>query len=170
MNGILKGPAFIHFLVKKIRRKYPNSQIGKTVVQKLMYLIERELNLDFGYSMYHYGPFSNQVAEYLTLAKSIEAIDIEWEPDKGYFIEPRKNKFLENSLGSREKEVVKKIVDKYGSFSAIKLSIITTAIYVRDNFGVDIDSLVDVVASLKPQHKREWIREVLEEAGIIKYS
>lgn len=170
---IFKGPALVYYLVEEIKRQYPENQIGKTVVQKIMYFLERELRkfgYDFDYTMYHYGPYSDRVSEYLNIADAISVVDIKWVSEKGYFITPKKkgNLKLEELLTDEEKKFIEKIVSKYGRFNAIKLSIIATAMYAKEKFGIkDDDELMKVILSIKPHNKKKWIKEILMKTGVI---
>lgn len=177
MNNPLKGVALVYTLIKELSHQYPNVQIGKTVIQKMMYLLERELKLDLGFSMYHYGPYSAQVANYLNLIERVEIIDVRWDSQKGYFISLKGKreaneiiKDLEAILDEEEKKTIHELVIKYGNLDpiAIKLSIIATALFVRDNFGVeDNGKLINIIKSLKPEHRDDYIKETLKEAQVI---
>jgi len=168
MKDILKGSALVYYLVKELKKKYPEKQVGKTVIQKLMYIFERNSGEDFDYTMYHYGPYSWEVSEYLNLAEALNAVEIDWDPSRGYFIQPKNDFSFKVSIGEREKKLIKDIIEKYGKFNAIKLSIIATAMYVKNKFGEsDSDHIINMVSSLKPKHKKEWIKQILIEAGII---
>ena len=167
MKRILRNAELIYWLVKKLEEKYPNRQIGKTKIQKLMYLLEEELNEDFEYTMYHYGPYSSEIAESLSTANMAGWLDLKWHIDKGYFISA-KDISLPFSIKDKEREIIEKIIDKYGDFSAVELSIIATAVYVRKNFEVgDSDEIIDIVLSLKPNNQRAWIKNLLKKAGVI---
>ncbi len=76
--------AMIGYLVKELNEKYPDAQVGKTVVQKMMFLLNRMKICDFNYTLYHYGPFSSEVANELDYASDLGIVEIEWEEDKGY--------------------------------------------------------------------------------------
>jgi uncharacterized protein YwgA len=177
MNNTLKGAALVYTLIKELSQQYPNVQIGKTVIQKMMYLLGRELKLDFGFSMYHYGPYSAQVANYLNFIERIEIIDVRWDLQKGYFIFLKENKEasdiikeLEDILDEKEKSTIKEMVRKYGSLDpiAIKLSIIATALFVRDEFGVKAnEQLINIIKSLKPEHSDDYIKRTLKDASVI---
>ncbi len=166
-ESIFKGPAMISHLVKTISEKYPEKQVGKTFIQKMVYLLAREGTADFDYSMYHYGPYSGQVSEELDFTENIGAVEIDWAPSKGYFIKSKDTSW-EQYLNEGEKRVIDELVDKYGEFSAIELSIITTSLFIRDNFDVrDKNELIHVVASLKPQPTEAWIKDILKKARVI---
>jgi uncharacterized protein YwgA len=166
-ESIFKGPAFITHLVKTISEKYPDKQVGKTVIQKLLFLLTREGVVDFDYSMYHYGPYSAQAFIELNFAEDIGAVEVVWVQNRGYFIKP-KDTSLERLLDEEEKAVINRIAEKYGTFNATELSIITTALFVRDYFGVvDDEEIVQVVASLKPQYRRDRIGDILKNCGVV---
>jgi len=173
-DSIFKETALIYYLIKKINEKNPSKQIGKTIVQKLVYLLTTEGIGEFDYSMYHYGPYSAEVSSELDLAKDIGAVEIEWVPSKGYFIRPKEikskeNKLLEELLSDEEKQKISSIVEKYSDFNAIELSIIATALFVRANFSVESDEkLVEIVSSIKKQYKKEQIKDFLIKSGILK--
>lgn len=169
MTDIEKGAAFVWYLVKELRAKGVK-QIGKTMVQKLMFLIAKEINEDFLYSMYHYGPYSFAVAQYIDYAEYLRAIKIEWRDEEGFYIKPLKPKRAEffSMLTENEKKTVKEIVEKYGKFNSRELSVITTAIYLKDNFEVkNIEEIIRIVNSLKPQYTKEQIPEILTRAEVL---
>jgi len=169
MKKILEGAELIVYVIKKVKARYPEKQIGKTLVQKLMYLFEVKSKRDFGYTMYHYGPYSSKIETYLEMAKNLEYIDISWHTTRGYFIEPKDNDRLTSlKISERDKKILDYIVEKYGVFSAKELSIIATAVYAKENFAItDSEKLVDAVLSLKPENKKEWIQSLLKQAKII---
>lgn len=157
----------VGYLVKKLRERDENKQIGKTVVQKMIYLFGLESDTSFGYSMHHYGPFSKSAASALDLAKKHELVEIEWKPEKGYFIEPT-GKVSEKDVDDETKEALDRVVEKFGGYSAIELSIIATGFYVKRNFEYGSEGeLVKTVSSMKPEHQRDWIEDLLSKEGII---
>ena len=167
MKKVLRNIKLIYWLIKKLEEKYPGQQIGKTKIQKLMYLLEDSLNEDFGYTMYHYGPYSNEIAESLNVANIIGWLDMEWHVGEGYYIS-LKNPSSISEIQPDEETKINEVVEKYGHFTALELSIITTAVYVKKNFDVnDPNEIIDIVLSLKPNNKKEWIKDILERAGVI---
>jgi len=88
--------------------------------------------------------------------------------EKGYYIKPT-NKVEEFSslLDDEEKHSVDSLVERFGSFKAIDLSLIATALYLKDNFGVEDDRIVDAVHNAKKKYSPEYIDGVLKAGGII---
>ena len=164
-ENIFHNPTLISYIVKSIKETYPEKQISKTFIQKLFYLLSRKDVVDFDYSLYHYGPYSSQVSSELNFAEEIDFIVIDWIPEKGYFISPGpmySSKQLLQNTEKTERDAINEVAQKYGAYNAIELSIITTALFLKENFGVnDKSKLVEVISSLKPQYNKERISNLL---------
>ncbi|NHV06549.1 MAG: SocA family protein [Thaumarchaeota archaeon] len=160
-----KRLAVLSFLVAKLREKYPSKQIGKTVVQKMMYLLTRENVVDYKYSMYHYGPYSSELSSDLNLCEELGILTIKWDNEKGFDITLNENQY-ENKLSSEDKRKIEEIVDKYGHFNAKELSIIATALFLKTECENNED-LIKVVASLKPDYDENTIRNILKKGSVI---
>jgi len=172
MNNTLKVSTLVYMLIKELSEQYPDIQISKTVVQKMMYLAERELKLDLGFSMYHYGPYSAQVSYCIDFLEDLGLIDVNWDIQKGYSIAVKENKkandTIKDTINQTEKSVIKEIVYKYGSLEPIKLFMITTALFVSCEFGVKAgEQLIKIVKSLKPEYSDNYIKNTLEEVKFI---
>ena len=168
MNNVLKISTLVYTLIKELSEQYPDTQISKTVVQRMMYLIERELGLDLGFSMYHYGPHSAQVSYCIDFLEELGLIDVNWDIQKGYSVTIKENKkasdVIKDTLTQTEKSVIKEVVHKYGS---LELFIVATALFVKDEFGVKGgEQLVGTIKSLKPEYSDDYIKNTLKEVGI----
>lgn len=154
-------------MIKKIGEKYPDKQVGKTFVQKIFYLLTRQGVVDFNYSMYHYGPYSSEVSGELNFAESSGIVNVEWIEDKGFFINSTsKLDNFKSLLKNEEIQAIDDIIETYADFNAIELSLIATALYLKDNFEVSDEKLVEVVHNAKPNYSLDLIERVLRKAGI----
>jgi len=168
-KSIFKNPALIGYLVKRIKVEFPGRQVGKTIIQKMMYLLNRNEIVDFNYSMYHYGPYSSELSGELNFAQNAGIVQIKWVDDKGYFIETTsKLQNFEKLMTEREKQALDDLVERFGSYNAIELSIIATAYYVKDTFDVPETKLVSVIHQIKQNHSVEYIENILRKVGILK--
>lgn len=156
------------YLVKKIGEKHINKQIGNTLIQKMLYLLTRQDVVDFDYSMHYYGPYSNEVSGELSFAEDVGIVESKWDPDKGYFIKPASQltKF-EPHVTENERQAIDGIVEKYGEFMAKDLSIIATALYLKDNFNTPDEELVEKVHNLKRKYPDEHIEKLLKQSRVI---
>lgn len=113
MRDIKKGAAYVYWLVKFIHSKNV-LQISRTTVQRLMFLLGKEMNKDFEHSMYHDGPYSFFVAACIDYAEYVGAITIYWDDDTGFHILPRRKGDSIFPLLPEERKSLRKIVKKFG--------------------------------------------------------
>jgi uncharacterized protein YwgA len=68
-ESIFRAAGLIGYLVKRLNEDNPDKQIGKTIVQKMMYLLSRKNIARFDFSMYHYGPYSSELSGEMSFAE-----------------------------------------------------------------------------------------------------
>jgi uncharacterized protein YwgA len=165
---LYEGPAVVAFLVSKLREQYPDSQVGKTAIQKMLYLLSREHVVDFDYTLFHYGPFSFEAASALDFAAGLGLVTTEWVPERGYNIAVTGSaadyfKFV----SAKAKRAAEKAVEKFGGLLAIELSIMATALYLKDELGIPPAQLASQIHAIKPQFSKYRIQKVLEKTGVL---
>ena len=167
-ESIFKSSGMIGYLVKRLNEEYPDKQIGKTIIQKMVYLLSRRNMARFDFSMYHYGPYSSELSGELSFAEKNGIIKINWKDNEGYFIKPTPDtdKFID-LLDGKERQTVDEIIRQFGRFKAIDLSLQATALYLRDNFGVEESELADAVHNAKKSYSHDYITEVLKAGRIL---
>lgn len=165
---MFKNPTLIGYLVRRMDMEYPGKQVGEIVIQKMMYLLTRNNIVNFDYSMNHSGPHSSEVSGELNFGENVGIVQAKWIDDKGYFIEttPKLDRF-EKLIAEKEKKGIDEIVKRFGSFNAIELSIIATAFFLKDNFGVHDAKLAPVVHNIKQNRPVEYIENVLQKAEVL---
>ncbi len=168
-KSIFKYPALITYLVRTLQVRYPDKQIGKTIIQKMIYLLTLRGLIDIRYSMYYYGPYSQEVTDALNLAENTGAVEIKWVNDEGYFIhsKPGFSEKFEHLLDEHEKGCIADIVETFGGLKSNELSIIATGLYLKSNFEIPNEKLMDAIRDIKPQYSKDYIKNVLEKGGIL---
>lgn len=162
--SIFKPSAIIAYVVKKMTEKNNDRRIGKTLLQKIMYLISRHNIGEFLYSLYMYSPYSDNLDFEINFAEDSGLIKIEWVDRAGYCITLLKNsEDFFDLISEDEKKVIDEVVDRYCDFTTKELSIIATAMYVRDYFGIDgKEKIIEVLSKLRSDFDRGFIADVLE--------
>ena len=157
-------------------------QFGKTVLMKLLYLLQDVYNLPLNYrfSFYTYGPYTPDVLSDLARVNLLGGTDTTFVDDEpgGYLITPgsKYNQVIEagqTEMDSYSKEI-DHLVDRFGHLRAKDLELRTTIVYVRKHSfpksEAQTDKLVGVVKQLKPHFKETEITvatEGLKQAKII---
>lgn len=59
-------------------------QFGKTVLQKLVYILQAIFRVPcgYGYILYNYGPYSEELADDLSFFASMDGVRVEWGRDQ----------------------------------------------------------------------------------------
>jgi len=164
----LKGHRFnlvmlIGYLVKRLREEYPQKQIGKTTVQKMMFLLSRRGLTGARYNLYYYGPYSSQIEGATVLAEENGIISTKWVDDRGFFIEPL-NPGSEVVLEPEVKTSVDELVKKHGNRSATELSLLCTAIFLKDNHKVSDGKLIQILKDVKPNAEPDALTKAVQQA------
>jgi len=167
-ESIFKSSGMIGYLVKRLSEEYPGKQVGKTIIQKIMYLLTRNNIARFDFSMYHYGPYSSELSGELSFAEKNGIVKITWKDNEGYFIEPTTDadRFVA-LLDGDERQAVDEAVTQFGKFTAKDLSLIATALYLKDNFGVEDSKLAEAVHNAKKSYSPDYISKVLKAGKIL---
>jgi uncharacterized protein YwgA len=174
--------ALIAELAQRCEGKCP--QFGKTVLQKMVYLLQEVFHIDCGYDfdIYAYGPFTPQLLQDLDLVEHTGAVKIHpvVSMTGGYEISPggQAAALIEKGSDFLNKGEVKKaietLVDEFGHFWAKDLELRSTIIFVqRDSQKqgklLSADDIVEIVKQIKPKFTNAEIRDAVEELKAKKY-
>jgi len=153
----------IAYIVDRLQSLSP--QVGKTVLQKIMYLVNSTENW-YDFTLYHYGPFSSMFEADINHAEDFDAVGINWIPNIGYQITPGKNiAYFTGMVPEEEKKIMDEIIEKLGGFNARDLSIMATAHYIkRQKSDISSEELARIVRILKPKFDLGMIASVIATA------
>jgi len=151
-------------------------QLGKTALQKLIYLLQELFRIDCGYNFefYSYGTFTSQLLQDLDLIENMGAVAINPVASfpGGYEIKPGPGKETLKSkaagfLDSRDvRSALEKLVNDFGKDCAKDLELSSTIIFVdrdlkRQRGETKGDDLVLLVKELKPKFSEDEIEKDL---------
>ncbi|MFY9140685.1 MAG: hypothetical protein WAO30_08005, partial [Thermacetogeniaceae bacterium] len=141
-------------LTHKLQRISP--QFGKTVLQKLVYILQEIYQVPCGYDfiLYNYGPYSEVLADDLNFLASMDGVKIDWSRGLGYEIKvtgktehfrDRGKEFL-----TRYASQIDELVEKFGGLNAKELELRSTIIYVAKEEPLEEKDLLNHVKEIKP--------------------
>src|SRR5262249_32480802 len=107
-------------------------RLGKTQVQKLMYFVQSsKIPLDYEYEIYHYGPYSFELAHELNSLDSLGVLNVENDPS-GFGFDISAGKFAEKfRLQGNYQKKVEKVIGKFGPDTAGQLEVKATIHFVN---------------------------------------
>lgn len=143
------------YLIHKLNEKY--TQVGKTHVQKFMYFLKKKGLVDFEYTLYHYGPYSVEVANLLDKLRWSGKIEMTWVIDQGYYIKARPGTLeLEKEIKEKIDLIVNFLADDCNVKTGKELSLIATTLYFIDKCKNEKE-ILEAVQEVKPQFPLEEI-------------
>lgn len=164
--------ALIAELASRLQGKSP--QFGKTVLEKMVYLLQELHAVPVGYdfSLYTYGPFSSGLLSDLDYVESLGGVSVSYTGFGGYVISPGKEnesvKRKANEFLSESDNALTSVVEEFGRLSAKDLELRSTIIYVdRDvrsaGRSLTRDELVQLIREIKPHFTEQTIRDAFTE-------
>lgn len=144
--------------------------LGKTKLQKMVYLLEKLKNVSVGYdfSFYTYGPFSSDLAADLDYVNTLGGVQVSYEPAINmYEIAPGPNatRLTEKSQAflAENRAAIDEILEHFGARQAKELELLATLVYVAQSGRYDDAALVGKVHELKPKFNHGEILAALTE-------
>ena len=178
MRFNLEIPWEKYALIAELVRRFDTQglTLGKTALQKMIFLLERVFGFDFDYSytLYAYGPFCADVARDLDIVEGFGGVEITYNSSYGGY-EPRPGPAIDELLrrgGEWTPEisaVLDRLVADYGRATAKELELRSTIIYLASSARTS-DELVRMVHQAKPHFSEAQIeaaRRELEEKGYL---
>ena len=158
-------------LVAHVAKRLGGGQnLGKTKLQKLVYLL-RELKgvqVGYGFRFYNYGPYSDGLSGDLGYLQSLGGVKVTYDPfvnmydiiagDNAGILEEKAASFLQGN-----RDAIDEVIDKFGRRQAKDLELISTIVFVTKSGIRQERELVAKVEELKPKFSEVEIHAALAE-------
>lgn len=158
-------------LIAEVIRRFEKAhyRLGKTALQKIVFLLQRSCGVDVGYSytLYTYGPFCADLARDLDVVEAFGAAQVSYDLSfGGYQIHPGPANeevrnyaavFLQSISGNLDK-----LVADFGGLSAKELELRSTLVYLMKP-SLSREELVQQVRDVKPHFSPDLIATALQE-------
>jgi len=145
------------------------TKVGKTFLQKAIYILQDWLNLDLGYDykLYLYGPYSEDLSDDIDMLSDLGLIDIGSDATGyGYNIavNDKGAKFLTKNLGTYmvDEGKLDKVISSLGTSDVKNMELLSTILYLAKT-TTDKDQTIRLMQKIKPQFSSEEIDRKMEE-------
>lgn len=152
------------------RRQRNSNRLGKTALQKLLYLLQEVYGVDLGYrfELYTYGPYEAGVMRDVDYAKSLELLSIDYDYNNGYNITPGpKAQSLDDYkefINSKHGSLFDQLFDQFGSKNARQLELSATLVLLaKDDPDCDNDVILNRIKDIKPKYDKKELESALSE-------
>lgn len=168
--------ALIVELSDRLKNRCP--QFGKTVLQKMVYLLQELYGVDCGYrfDLYTYGPFSSELLQDLDLVENIGGVNVVpvtsgaggYQILPGEHAESLKNKATDFLSDEQIASSLDNLVADFGNYWAKDLELRTTIIYAsrdmkRSGNPITRSDLVRIVREIKPRFTDTEVQQAIDE-------
>lgn len=152
--------------------------LGKTALQKLVYILQEVCGVDCGYrfQLYTHGPFTSQPLADLDLTESFGAVRVKFmqmpggysgykitAAEKNDAIRARGAEFIQQHRNS-----IDQMAEEFGSLATKDLELRATIIYadrdaMHSGSSMTRDDFIDLVRKIKPRFSERTIADALSE-------
>ena len=155
-------------------------QFGKTVLQKMVFLLQEVYEVDAGYSFgFHtFGPFAPELLGDLDMAETSEAVivkSVDGGSGHGYVIKPGEG--MEKCLKEAEEFLhanssnISALVSAFGTKNAKELELLTTILYLNKEIMFDVTKMtraeaIGKIRELKPKFSDAEVESGMTELEI----
>jgi uncharacterized protein YwgA len=169
--------AAISYVAEKAQGAHP---LGKTAMQKLIYLIQELTGVPVGYRfrIYNYGPYSSDLAEDVTYVEFLNGIRVDFDAalnsykievsEKAPFLKEKAREFID-----RYQSGMDKIIQEFGQRKARELELVSTTVYVsrvlQATQTYSQERLMSQVQEIKPKFRPEEIQQAIKDLQGQKY-
>lgn len=154
------------------------TQFGKTMLQKLVFLLQESFDLKLGYDfeLYTYGPFCTQLLIDLDQVEALNGVEVKPVTSGygGYEIEPgtQKGLIIKKGVSLLEREGISNDLDElirhFGGLLAVDLELRATIVFVANDhkrLGQDlsIKEMARIVGEIKSKFSEKVIKDAIIE-------
>lgn len=152
------------------RRQEKSAQFGKTVAQKLVYLLQNAYRVDLGYrfNIYTYGPYSASLMGDIDYGAATNLLSVSYDESQGYSIFPGSD--VEQLAEERMEfvnevaEDLEKLFSDFGELNAAELELRSTIHYVSKGRTIrPKQKVVDQVNKIKPKFGKDVVERAYDE-------
>lgn len=154
-----------------LRLKGVSPQLGKTVLQKLVYILQEIYQVPCGYDyiLYNYGPYSEALADDLSFFASMDGVKIDWSRRLGYEIKEAGKTAHFRKRGveflTEYTPQINEVIEEFGGMTAKELELRSTILYVSKEEPLKEQDLLNRVKEIKPHFSVTEIDSAYQELG-----
>jgi hypothetical protein len=151
-------------IVREIERMFPGRKIGRSLLQKLFFILSREGHVDVPFQLFMNGPYSDWVEN--ALCRAVESGMVTAVKENGRSdISARGG--LSGKVPAELQEKVSQCVRAYGFNDEGDLAILTTALYLEDNAKMGPDDLVKAVLAVNERFDVRRVCSLLDRSDVV---
>ena len=159
-----RAAALVAFMVDQIGRIFPTRSVGRSLLQKLFYILSRDDNVDAFFELFINGPYSDWVESALNQAAESGMLTTVKENGRS-IISARGG--IAGHVMPNLKEKVNRCVHAYGFYGEEDLAILTTVIFLEDHGSFGPDELIKAVGTMNPRFDMRRVLSLVDHTDVV---
>ena len=159
-----QAAAFATFVVSEMEREFPNRAVGRSLLQKLLFLLAKDDEVIALFDLFINGPYSDWVEDALGKAVDLGMLTVLMENGRSSI--SARGGIMED-IPPESKERALQCVRAFGFYEESDLAILTTAIFLEQNGIQGIDDMVKAVSNVNPRFDLRRICSLLDLSDIV---
>ena len=164
MNGDDRAAALATFLVREIERVYPARPIGRSLLQKLIYILSRDGHVDICFDLSINGPYSDNVENALGHAVESGMLTVSKEDGRSS-ISARGG--MPGYVPPELRGHIIQCVRAYGIYEESDLAILTTALFLEHRRSQEPGGLIRAVIDVNPRFDLRRVCSLLDRSDVV---
>lgn len=159
-----RAASLVAFMVDQIEGIFPTRSVGRSILQKLFYILSRDGNVDAFFELFINGPYSDWVESALIQAAESGMLTMVKENGRS-IISARGG--IAGHLMPNLKEKVIRCIRAYGFYSEDDLAILTTVIFLEDRGSFGPDELIKAVGAMNPRFEMRRVFSLIDHSDVV---
>ena len=164
MYGDDRAAALATFLVSEIERVHPARPIGRSLLQKLTYILARNGHVDICFELTINGPYSDNVENALGHAVESGMLTVSKEEGRSS-ISARGG--VPGHIPPELREHIIQCVRAYSFYEEADLAILATSLFLEHHRFRDPDGLIKAVIDVNPRFDLRRVCSLLDRSDVV---
>ncbi len=159
-----RAEALVAFMVDEIERIFPTRSVGRSLLQKLFFILSRGDDVDASFELFINGPYSDWVENALILA--VESGMMTMVKQDGRSIIGARGG-IPGHVMPRLKEKISRCIHAYGFYGEEDLAILTTGLFLEDRGLNGLDEIVKAVGEVNPRFEMRRVCSLIDRSDVV---
>jgi len=152
------------FLVREMERAFPTRVVGRSLLQKLFFILSRYVEVSAPFDLFINGPYSDGVEDALGRAVELGMLTVLRENGRSSI---SAGGGIMRDISPELKEKAVQCIRTYGYYEESDLAILTTALFLDQNRIQGNEDLVKAVIAVNPRFDLRRVCSLLDRSDIV---
>jgi hypothetical protein len=156
--------ALATFVVREMELSFPTRVVGRSLLQKLFFLLSNYDDVSASFDLFINGPYSDWVEEALERAVDLGMLTVLRENGRSS-ISARGG--IMGDITQETKERAVQCIRSYGFYEESDLAILTTALFLEQNCDLGTGDMIRAVSAVNPRFDLRRVCSLIDRSNVV---